>query len=139
MGDTYIINGLRRKRAYLSGEIVAAQRTLVRKRAELRNIDRMLKQLDSAIDLSAIKGIRPHLYMEAFRQGEQTRLCFAVLRMAGEPLTAREIARRMAKRKDAKLSARLVDRVRATLGRLTREGRLQKTGIRRSLRWGLPE
>jgi hypothetical protein len=36
------------------------------------------------------------------------------------------------------LSADLVIRVRANLVRLAREGRLQNSGVRRALKWGLP-
>jgi hypothetical protein len=67
-----------------------------------------------------------------------TKLCFAILRESGEPLSASRIARRVAERKSVAFSADLVIKVRANLMRLAREERLQKSRVRRALKWGLP-
>ena len=90
MSDTLLLAGLRRKRAYLQGEIEAKECQIGCLWDDLETIDRMIRLIDAGIDPSSIKGIRPHQRMESFMQGEITRFCFTALREAGEPLSVRE-------------------------------------------------
>src|ERR1700678_3266547 len=99
MGESFILPALQRKRAYLQGEIEAKECQLGCLRDDLETIDRMLRLIDSGTNPSTIKGIRPHRYMEAFNQGDQTRLIFEVLRDSVEPMSAREMAQAIAHRK----------------------------------------
>ena len=137
MGDIILLQNLRRKRAYVQGEIEAKQTQLACLRDDRKTIDRMICLIDGGTDPTTIKGIRPHRFMEAFNHGDQTRLCYEVLREAGEPMSARQMAEAIAQRKGVPLVPELVMRVRATLGRLTRAGKLQRQGIRRSLKWDM--
>jgi hypothetical protein len=139
MADTLLLHTLRRKRAYLQGEIEAKECQLGCLRDDLETIDRMIRLVDAGTDPNTIKGIRPAQRLEGFKQGDHTKLCFAILREAGEPLTAPQIARQVAERKSVAFGAELVIRVRANVMRLAREGRLQKSGVRRALKWGLPD
>lgn len=97
----------------------------------------MIRLIDAGTDPNSIKGIRPCQRLEGFKQGEQTRLIFTILRESGDAMSARQLAEAIAARKGTPLIPELVMRVRASLGRLTREGRLKNRGIRRSLKWGL--
>ena len=139
MGNDLILGNLRRKRAYLGGEIEAGKQALRRKKGQLYVIDRMLRLLDAGADPNTIKGIRPHNYLEGLRQGDQTRLCFEALRDAAEPLTMPELALAVSQRKGIANSPELRSRLRGTLGRLTREGRLRKVGKPRTIKWALVE
>jgi hypothetical protein len=99
----------------------------------------MLRLLDAGVDPNTIKGIRPHNYLEGLRQGDQTRLVFEALRDAVEPLAMPELARVISQRKGIPNSPELRSRLRGTVGRLTKEGRLRKVGKPRSVRWALSE
>jgi len=138
MGKDLIISNLRRKRAYLAGEIEAGKRKLRRLKSEMYTFDRMLMLIDAGRAPSEIKGIQPHFRMPGFRQGEQTRLVLTVLGAADGPLLAREVIQAVADRKGITACPELAWRVRATLMRLTREGRIERVGKPRTLRWTLP-
>jgi hypothetical protein len=137
MSDTLLLSSLMRKRAYLAGEIEQAQRIVRKKQSDLKAIDRMLRLLDEGIKPGEIKGIRRHRRMESFRQGELTRLTFEILRVAQNPLTAKQIAMEAANRKKLALSADLLGRLRHNLYRLAREGKVRTVGPRRAFRWTL--
>jgi hypothetical protein len=139
MGDIILLQNMTRKRAYLKGEIDARERQLGLLWDDLETVDRMICLVNAGTDPNAIKGIRPHMTMPGFRQGELTRLIFSVLRQANAPLLVHEIAERVAARKDVEISSDLRTRVRGCVGRLTREGRLQKIGKPRTVRWTLPK
>jgi hypothetical protein len=137
MARSYIVNGLTRKRAIIMGEIEALQKQLACLTDKVAIIDAALGLLYPDVDPQLIKGVRPSRRLESFNQGDHTKLCYAILREAGTGLTARQIAERIATRKNINVNADLVKRVRNNLGRLTRSGRLHKSGERRSLRWTL--
>lgn len=138
MGDIILLQNLRRKRAYLQGQIEAKECQLDCLRDDLETIDRMLTMLDAGTRPSAIKGIRPHQRLETFKQGDQTRLIFEALRESAEPMTIGELAEVIAQRKGISNTAELRSRIRGTVGRLTGEGRLKKVGKPRTTRWTLP-
>lgn len=138
MGESFILPALQRKRAYLQGEIEAKDCQLGCLRHDLETVDRMIRLLDAGTDPSTIKGTRPLRRMPDFKQGDLTRLCYTVLREAGQPLSARQAAEAIATKRGIEVNPHLVMRVRATMGRLTRTGKLHKEGIRRSLKWQLP-
>jgi hypothetical protein len=139
MPDTLLLSTLRRKRAYLQGEIEAKECQVGCLRDDLETIDRMIRLVDAGTDPNSIKGIRPAQRLEGFKQGDQTRLIFTILRKSGQPMSPRELAEAIAAHKGMPLIPELVSRVRSTVGRLTGKGRLTKVGMRRSLKWGLPE
>lgn len=138
MGKDLITSNLIRKRAYLAGEIEAGQRRLRQQKSQLYTIDRMLRLLDAGINPNTIKAIRPWQHVEGFRHGDQTRLVLTVLRQSKVPLLAREITEAIAAHKGVEITSDLRSRVRATVTRLTGEGRLQKSGKPRTVRWTLP-
>src|ERR1019366_5046922 len=113
MADTLLLHTLKRKRAYLQGEIEAKECQIGCLRDDLETIDRMIRLIDAGTDPKTIKGIRPAQRLEGFRQGDHTKLCFAILQKAGEPLSASQIAQHVAERKSVAFSADPVIRVRA--------------------------
>ena len=119
------------------GEIEAASRLIHAQRKELATIDAMLRLIDANVKPSAIKGIRRAARIEGFRQGDITRLTYAVLRDAKEPLSATEIASRIMERRPVEFVAEFVKKVRANLLRLTREGRVERSGGHKARLWQL--
>jgi hypothetical protein len=93
MADTFVISGLRRKRAHLAGEVEAAQRALNKKRAVLAALDAAIRLFEPTSNPELIPTIRPtsrrNLY---FRRGEHRRLCLMALREAERPLSCRQVA-----------------------------------------------
>jgi hypothetical protein len=139
MAHTLLISSIRRKRALLVGQIEQAARALAKQRRDLKVIDGTLRLLDHGYDPGQIIGIRPFQRMEGFRHGELTRITIDLLRVAGGPLSAPEIAEGLALRKGTAVTRDLVVAARANAGRMVRAGRLRKTGVRRQLKWGLPD
>jgi hypothetical protein len=93
MGNSFVIYGLRRKRARLAGEIQAAQTALGKKRETLATLDAVIRMFEPTTNPDLIAPIRPCsrrcLY---FRHGEQMRLAISALREAGKPVSCREVA-----------------------------------------------
>jgi hypothetical protein len=139
MADTLLLHTLRRKRAYLQGEIEAKECQIGCLRDDLETIDRMIRLIDAETDPNSIKGIRPYPRLEGFRHGEYTWLCLSVLRQAGEPLSIVQIAREIASRKDILLTALLIDRIRCAVKRLRKRGRLRRFDAAGCVKWSLTE
>lgn len=137
MADLILLQNLADRRARLQGEVEATDRRLATLRGDLDTIDRMIRLIDAGTDPSTIKGIRPHRRLQAFRQGEQTRLVYEALRLADAPLTVPELVEVIARRKEVANTPELRSRLRSTLGRLMRQGRLTRSGKPRSVRWTL--
>ena len=138
MADLILLQNLRRKRAYLQGEIDAKETQLGCLRDDLETIDRMIRLVDAGTDPSTIRGIRSLQRLEGFKQGDQTRLIFETLRDAREPLPMPELAEAIGQKKGLSDSPELRSRLRTTLGRLVKEGRIRKVGKPRMTRWTLP-
>jgi hypothetical protein len=126
MADPHVISALSRKRAELDGELRQAEQRIGQLRADLESIDGALRVFDPSL---APQTIRPKLKRKAppfFRHGQFSRSVLDLLRRAPTPMTTREIAQQIAR--DHRLDVatvptmnRLVNKVRATLGRI-REG-----------------
>ena len=84
--NIYVINGLKRKRGELAGQITVLQANLKALYADLAAIDRSLQMMDPAIVPAKIKAIRPRLRFKHFRSGELPRLILSHLRKATEPV-----------------------------------------------------
>jgi hypothetical protein len=127
MGDTYAIAGLRRKRARIAGEIIAAQRALDRRREDLAQIDAVLRIFAADCDPEMIPAIRPSSHGLFFSHGQLPRLCLTVLREAGGPKSFGQIADQVAAIKglliaDGHVRKHVRDTIRATLVRMERRG-----------------
>ncbi len=68
----FVISGLRRERAYLAGEIDAAERNLARLRATPHNLEMTLLLFDAESDPAGIQTILAVERGKYFRHGEQT-------------------------------------------------------------------
>ena len=88
----YVLTGLVKRRADLTGEIEYVHERLRRMVMDLENLDATILQFDPTHQVEAIKP-------EAFRppkdwanRGEMSRIVLSTLRQAAEPLTTRDIA-----------------------------------------------
>ena len=127
MGNSYAISAMRRKRAHMKGEIVAAERALARQRASLANLDAALLLFDTERDPTLIGAIKPTKRGSYFRHSEQLRLCLAALREARGPLSNRDITDHGMRTKgldpaDEPLRVRISDQTRQLLKRLIHKG-----------------
>jgi hypothetical protein len=131
MRDTYAILALRRKRAYLAGDIAQAERQLADKYKALKNLDATIHLFAPTTNPELIPAIRPHRRGLFFRQGEQLRLCLDALREVGGPMSARQVAEYAMRAKglpvgNAPILASITVQVRVALGRLEGKGRVVK-------------
>jgi hypothetical protein len=121
--DTFVISGLRRKRARLAGEIEAAERRIAPIRETLAKIDAVLLIFQPGADPALIRSIMPMLRCQHFRHGEQTRLCLSAFRQAKGPATTPQVADHAMKAKgldadDAAFRTQIIEQVRVALARV---------------------
>lgn len=92
--DNYIltVQGLLRKRAYLSGDIQTTHKRLNAMIAELEHLDATIRLFDPSYTAETVKpkAFRPP--EDWAHRGEMTRIVLGILRQASEPLTTRDIA-----------------------------------------------
>ncbi|MFZ0692992.1 MAG: hypothetical protein WAN51_02385 [Alphaproteobacteria bacterium] len=88
----YVLTGLVKRRAELTGQIEATHEALSKMLADLESLDATILQFDPK---HCVEAIRP----KAFRppkdwshRGQMTRVCLSILRQAVEPMTTRDIA-----------------------------------------------
>ena len=88
----YVITGLVKRRAALTGEIEALHERLCKLLADLESLDATIVQFDPDYRVEAIrpKAFRPP--KDWSNRGEMTRVVLSILRQAAEPLTTRDIA-----------------------------------------------
>ena len=88
----YVITGLVKRRAALTGEIEALHERLRGLLADLEALDATIVQFDPDYRVEAIrpKAFRPP--KDWSNRGEMTRVVLSILRQAAEPLTTRDIA-----------------------------------------------
>jgi len=114
--DEYVINGLIRRRATLSGEIESTHETLRKMVLDLENLDATIIQFDPDFKVEMIKpkGFRPPSDWSG--RGQMTRIILSILRQTSEPLTTHDIAlqllfERALDTRDQRLVRRMTKRV----------------------------
>jgi len=88
----YVVTGLVKRRAELTGEIERTHERLRQMVADLENLDATLRMFAPDMQIEAIrpKACRPPA--DWANKGQMTRIILSVLRQAAEPLTTRDIA-----------------------------------------------
>jgi hypothetical protein len=114
--NAFVVSGLVKRRAELAGDIEKAHEALRRMVLDLENLDATILQFEPDFKVEAIrpKAFRPP--KDWSNRGEMTRICLSILRLASEPLTARDIAlqlltERALNREDQKLLRLMTKRV----------------------------
>lgn len=131
MGDTFVISGLKNKRARIAGEITQAQRLLDQRRAELAQIDAVIRMFASDCDPDTIPPIQPSGRQDMFfSYRELPRLCVDILRNEKAPMRLDMIATRVMLLKgfegEGHLQRHVTDSTRAVLMRLARKGSVRR-------------
>jgi hypothetical protein len=144
MRETYAILALRRKRAYLAGEVAQAERQLADKYRALATLDATIHLFEPTTNPELIPAIRPTRRGLFFRNDEQRRLCVAALREAAGPLSARQVAEHAMLAKglpthNAPILASITVQVRVALGRLGAKGLVVKIICQPDAWWALAE
>jgi hypothetical protein len=88
----YVIAGLVKRRAQLTGDIQRTHDALRKMVADLESLDATIRQFDPSHNVEAIrpKAFRPP--KDWANRGEMSRIILSILRMASEPMTTRDIA-----------------------------------------------
>ena len=91
----YVLTGLVKRRAALTGEVEAIHARLRTLLAQLESLDATILQFDPAHRVEAIrpKSFRPP--SDWANRGEMARVVLSILRQASEPLSTRDIALEM--------------------------------------------
>src|ERR1019366_1925245 len=130
MGDTFVLSGLRDKRARIWGEIIQAQEIVARRTKELMAIDTVLRLFSPDSDPDMIAPIRPTSHGLFFLYRELGRLCLGALRVEGKPLTLDQITSHVMLTKglpdDRHLRKHVTDSARASLMRRAQKGRVRR-------------
>lgn len=135
------ISGLLTKRAETFGEVLRLRDRLIEAEGDLTALDRVLGSLGYTGELEAV--LPRQSYDAPFGRGRTMRAILDGMREAGEPVTARQIAERVAPKFTNEADglpdlASLRVRVTKALGRLKRDGAVDNasdvTGV---VRWSL--
>jgi hypothetical protein len=130
MGNTYVISGLRDKRARIAGEIIQAQEVVARRTKELLALDAVIRLFSPDTDPDMIAPIRPTSHGLFFQYRELGRLCLDALRKAGKPVTLEWIADIVMATKglpdDKRLRRHVMDSARQSLMRMALKGRARR-------------
>lgn len=112
----YVLTGLVKRRAEVTGEIEAIHGRLKTLLAALENLDATITQFDPDHKVEAIRARALRPPSDWSHRGEMARYVLSILRQAAEPLTTRDIALEMLVTraldpKDGKLFRLMVKRV----------------------------
>ena len=127
----YVLLGLTKRRAELTGEAEAIKARLGQISTDLGHLDAVIRQFDPDYDLGSIRAKRQRGPGVAYK-GERSRELLDVLRRAGEPITTAEIVRRVMAAQghdteDRQLVRSFSKRVSLSLARQERRGVLRST------------
>ncbi len=88
----YVLTGLVKRRAELTGDIERTHDALRKMVADLESLDATIRQFDPSHNVEAIrpKAFRPP--KDWANRGEMSRIILSILRLASEPMTTRDIA-----------------------------------------------
>jgi hypothetical protein len=95
MAELHVIAALRNKRAELSGMVCQLEQQLVQQRANLSHLDATMRLFDPGIQPSEIRAKQQRTRSAWFRPGKCLRLIYEELRDSSEPMTTRELAKRI--------------------------------------------
>ena len=128
--DTFLILGLRRKRARLAPV-----------REALTQVDALIRLFEGS-NPELIPPIRPTPRCLFFRHGEQQRLCVAALREAGRPLPTRKVTDYVMLAKglpsgNAAVREKVAQQTRTALVRLEKRGKVRRVVCEPEMWWEL--
>jgi len=130
MGSSFVISGLRQKRARIAGEIAQARKVIDQRTEELAAVDTVLRLFAPDCNPDMIPPIKPASHGLFFQYRELGRICMDVLRDAKGPVTLDRVVAVAIEVKglpdDARLRKHVTDTCRASLGRMERRGLVRR-------------
>ena len=90
----YVLAGLTKRRAELTGEAEALRSRLAQIATDTGHLDAVIRQFDPDFNLASIQPKRPRV-QDAAGRGEISRFILQVLREATEPVATHEVVRRL--------------------------------------------
>ena len=90
----YVLAGLTKRRAELSGEAETLRARLAQIATDTGHLDAVIRQFDPDYDLGGIRPKRPRT-QDAAGRGDMSRFIMKVLRDATEPVATHEVVRRL--------------------------------------------
>lgn len=128
--NTFVLSGLRQKRARVAGEIAHAREIVARRTEQLAAIDAVLHLFAPDYDPDMIPPIKPASHGLFFRYRELGRICMGVLRDAKGPVALDRIVAVAIEAKglpdDKRLRRHVSDTARASLMRMERRGLVRR-------------
>ena len=128
----YVLQGLVKKRAEISGALANMHETVAQMVRDLEHLDATIKLI--APDYEP-EGIAPKLFRppdDWSKRGQMSRMILSILRVAKEPMTTREIATRMILERglamDTKMLKLMSKRVGSSLRDMRDKGRVASDG-----------
>lgn len=115
MAETHVVSGLTAKRSELAGLLEHHQNEIQRLSADLGHIDATLKLFDPKIDLRTIRTKNYQDRSGRFRPGEAHRAILDTLRVAGQPLSSREMTERIIAARGLAMTQERIESVQKTL------------------------
>lgn len=138
-----VLTGLLRKRQEIADELERVQDQVRELILRLDALDVTIRLFNPTVDIGAVR-VKPVPRRHAAVRNESSRLIFAALREAGEPLNTRGLARSIMEARgmnlaDQAMVATMCNRLASTLRKLKSRGKVtaEKEG-ERNMRWGLP-
>ena len=104
MGDSFVLPGLKRKRAEIAGIVADLKKQIRRHQATLAHLDASIKLWAPDTRPDRIPNRRIYVRNRVFKPGEMPRLALDVLRTATEAMTTAEIGAAMIARKGASVA-----------------------------------
>lgn len=145
MENEIVLAGLVFKASEIQGAIVALERQVAARRAELHSLQATIRLFRPDFDMQAVRVKRGyHRASPHFERGDLTRRCRDALREAqGEPIAAGAIVARAIADKglppdDATLRRDFMARVLSSLHQLLKAGTVERIGHGLGARWRVP-
>jgi hypothetical protein len=130
MGNTFVLSGLRNKRARIAGMILADERAIAQRQEQLAVLDAVILMFSPDCHPDMIPPIRPGSHGLFFGYRELSRICVDCLREANGPVLLDQIVNRAIEAKgftdDRRLRKHISDTARAMLLRMMRKGLVRK-------------
>ncbi len=136
----YVLAGLTKRRAELTGEADALRARLTQIGVDVSHLDAVIRQFDPEYNLASIRPKRPR-GPDVAKPGEMSRFVLSVLREAAEPMLTTDVAARFMAQKnmdgqDRKLVDRIMKRIVSTLRHQGQKGTVRsQPGPGRVLLW----
>jgi hypothetical protein len=111
MSDPHVISALKSKRAELSGDLISAEKRIVQIRSDLASIDGAIRVFDPSIAAEKIRPVLRRKTIPLLPQGQGARIILDTLRRAGELMSPRQIAERVASERELSTDSDDIDQL----------------------------